>query len=713
MSRKNNKIKKKNKKQLASAIRAIFKQQPDQQFNYKQISGILSISDKNTRKLILSILNDLKNESFLNEFTRGSFILNDTFQNRLTGRLDATSRGAGYVISEDSEQDIYIAPKHINQAMHGDEVEVEVIARRKNKIEGTITKIIERKTSHFVGTLDVQKKFAFLQLDNQKINQDIFIPLDKLKGAKDGQKAMVRMTSWPKGVDSPYGEVVEILGNPGNNDTEMLSILMKNEFEIKFPQEVVEEAENVGIELDPAEIKKRKDLRETLTFTIDPFDAKDFDDAISYQPLPNGNIEVGVHIADVSHYVRPDTAMDKEALKRGNSVYLEDRVIPMLPEQLSNVACSLRPHEDKYTFSAIFEIDKNDKVVDEWFGKGVIHSDYRFAYEDAQAIIEGEKHEIATAVNMLDGIAKRLRKKRLNNGALSINSEEVSFILDDDGEPVRVVNKVQKDANKLIEEFMLLANRRAATFAGKLPDNKGSDNNFIYRCHDKPDLAKIETFKVFIDKFGYDFTFRDYSDIAKNLNKLFDKVKDTPESGLIQSMAIRSMAKASYETNNIGHFGLAFDYYTHFTSPIRRYADLVVHRIMMDKLHKKQVNYGNQLNEICKHISAQERKAIDAERESNKFFQVKFLKDQVGEIFHGTVSGLADFGMFIKIDENYCEGMATINSLPGDHFYFDANKFRIVGKNTKQEYNFGDHIKVQVKGVDLLKKQIDLEVLED
>ncbi len=713
MSRKNSKVKKKNKKNLASAIRAIFKQQPDQQFNYKQISGLLSISDKNTRKLILSILNDLKNESFLNEFSRGSFILNDTFQNNLTGKLDATSRGAGYVISEASEQDIYIAPKHINHALHGDEVEVEIIARRKNKIEGTITKIIERKTSHFVGTLDVQKKFAFLQLDNQKISQDIFIPLDKLKGGKDGQKALVRMTSWPKGVDSPYGEVTEILGNPGNNDTEMLSILMKNEFEIKFPQAVVEEAENVGIELDPSEIKKRKDLRNTLTFTIDPFDAKDFDDAISYNQLKNGNIELGVHIADVSHYVRPDTAMDQEALKRGNSVYLEDRVIPMLPEQLSNVACSLRPHEDKYTFSAIFEIDKNDKVVSEWFGKGVIHSDFRFAYEDAQAIIEGDKHEIDEEIKVLDGIAKRLRKKRLTNGALSINSEEVSFILDDDGEPIRVVNKVQKDANKLIEEFMLLANRRAATFAGKLPKNKGSDKNFIYRCHDKPDLGKIETFKVFIDKFGYDFTFRDYNDIAKNLNKLFDKVKDTPESGLIQSMAIRSMAKASYETNNIGHFGLAFDYYTHFTSPIRRYADLVVHRIMMDKLHEKQVNYGNQLNEICKHISAQERKAIDAERESNKFFQVKFLKDQVGEIFHGTVSGLADFGLFIKIDENYCEGMATINSLPGDHFYFDANKFRIVGKNTKQEYNFGDHIKVQVKGVDLLKKQIDLEVLED
>lgn len=710
MSKRNSKRKNKNKKGLTSAIRAIFKKQPDQQLNYKQVSAMLDISDKNTRKLILNILNDLKSEGFLNEFSRGNFIINESLQSTLTGTLDATSRGAGYVITDQLEKDIYISPQYINRAMHGDTVEVEIIARRKNKVEGRITKIVERKTDHFVGTLDVKKNFAFLLLDNNKINQDIFIPTEKLNGGKDGQKALVRMTSWPKGKDSPYGEVVEILGNPGNNDTEMLSILMKNEFEIKFPQEVIEEAEKVGIELDPDEIKKRKDFRNTLTFTIDPFDAKDFDDAISYEQLDNGNIKIGVHIADVSHYVQPDSAMDAEALKRGNSVYLEDRVIPMLPEQLSNIACSLRPNEDKYTFSAVFEVNEKGKIFNEWFGKGVIHSDIRFAYEDAQEIIEGKEHEIAREIRLLDSIAKKLRKKRMDEGALSISSEEVSFVLDDEGQPVRVVNKVQKDANKLIEEFMLLANRRAATFAGKLPGKKGSDKNFIYRCHDKPDLAKIETFKTFIDKFGYDFTFHDYNDIAKNLNKLFEKVANKPESGLIQSMAIRSMAKASYETNNIGHYGLGFDYYTHFTSPIRRYADLVVHRIMMDKLHDKQVNYGNKLNDICKHISAQERKAIDAERESNKFFQVKFLQDKVGEIFHGTVSGLADFGMFVKIDENYCEGMITISSLPGDNYYFDADRFCIVGRRTNQEYNFGDHVEVQVTGVDLFKKQINLEI---
>lgn len=707
-----NKHTRKNKKGLTSAIRAVFKKQPDQKLNFKQVSALIDVSDKNTRKLVLSILNDLKNEGFLNEFQRGAFILNDSFSSAIKGVVDATSRGAGYVVSDDSEKDIYISPQNMNRVMHGDTVEVEVIARRKNKIEGKIVKIVERKTDLFVGTLDVKKNFAFLLMDNSKVNQDVFIPTEKLNGGKDGQKVLVKMTSWPKGVDSPYGEVVEILGSPGNNDTEMLSILLKNEFEIKFPQEVVEQAEGVGIELDPEEIKNRRDFRSTLTFTIDPFDAKDFDDAISYKALENGNIEVGVHIADVSHYVRPDSPMDIEALKRGNSVYLEDRVIPMLPEQLSNIACSLRPNEDKYTFSAVFEMDKKGKILSEWFGKGAIHSDIRFAYEDAQEIIEGKDHKIKEEILLLDSIAKLLRKQRMNNGALSISSEEVSFILNDEGDPVKVVNKVQKDANKLIEEFMLLANRRAAAFAGKLPGDKGSDKNFIYRCHDKPDLGKIETFKVFIDKFGYDFTFNDYNDIAKNLNKLFEKVKDTPESGLIQSMAIRSMAKASYETNNIGHYGLAFDYYTHFTSPIRRYADLVVHRIMMDKIQKKNVSYGNKLNDICKHISAQERKAIDAERESNKFFQVKFLQDKVGEVFQGTVSGLADFGMFVKIDENYCEGMITIPSLPDDNFYFDSDRFCIVGRQTKKEYNFGDTVEVQVTGVDLFKKQINLEIHE-
>lgn len=699
------------KKGLQSAIRKIFERQPDQKYNYKEISAILQITDKNMRKLVLSILNDLKSENFLNEFQRGDFILNDNFQNNFIGIVDATSRGAAYIIIPDRDGDIYVSPEHMNRAFHGDEVEVEVTRQKKHKTEGRITNIINRKATKFVGTLEVKSKFAFLILDNNKINVDLYIPLEKLKGAKSGQKAIGRITSWPKGVDSPYGEILEIIGAPGDNDAEMFSILFKNEFDIVFPQAVIEEAETVGIELDQEEVKRRKDLRDKLTFTIDPFDAKDFDDALSYEVLENGNIEVGVHIADVSQYVQPGSAMDEEALKRGNSVYLEDRVIPMLPEQLSNLACSLRPKEDKFAFSAVFELDEKGNVLNEWFGKTVIHSDYRFAYEDAQDVIEGKSDTLKDVILAMDKIAKTIRKDRMKNGALSIESEEVSFVFDDKGTPNGVVKKVSKDANKLIEEFMLLANKRVALFVGKLPGDKGSNNQFIYRCHDKPSLEKLKTFSVFIEKFDYDLEFENVDNVAKKINGLLDKIKDTPEYGLIQTMAIRSMAKANYQTSNIGHYGLSFDYYTHFTSPIRRYADLVVHRLLQDKLDGKKKNYGNKLNEISEHISAQERKAIDSERESNKFFQAKFLQDKVGEEFEGTVSGLADFGMFVRINENHCEGMITMQSLPNDSYHFDNDRFQIVGRRKESVFNFGDQVKVKVIGVDMLKKQVDLELI--
>lgn len=710
MSKKKSK-RKISKKGLQKAIRKIYEHQPDQKYNAKEISAILQITDKNMRKLVLSILKDLKNEDYLNEFQRGYFILNDNYQNQFIGIVDSTSRGAAYIVIPDREGDIYVAPDNMNRALHGDEVEVEIIRQKKRKTEGRISKIIKRKTTQFVGTLEVKSKFAFLVLDNNKINVDLYIPLDKLKGAKDNEKVIARMTSYPKGVDNPYGEVLEVIGAPGDNNAEMMSILFKNEFNIKFPQKVVEAAEKVKIELDQEEVKKRKDLRDKLTFTIDPFDAKDFDDALSYETLENGNIEVGVHIADVSHYVQPNTPMDEEAYKRGNSVYLEDRVIPMLPEQLSNMACSLRPNEDKFAFSAVFELNETGKVIKEWFGKTVIHSDYRFAYEDAQEVIEGKSDTLKEPILALDKMAKTLRKDRMKSGALSIESEEVSFVIGDDGMPTGVVKKVSKDANKLIEEFMLLANKRVALFVGKLPGDKGSNNQFIYRCHDKPAIEKLQTFSVFIQKFDYDLAFENIDNVAQKINGLLNKIKDTPEYNLIQSMAIRSMAKANYQTNNIGHYGLAFDYYTHFTSPIRRYADLVIHRLLQDKLDKKQKNYGNRLNEISEHISAQERKAIESERESNKFFQAKFLQDKVGEEFEGTVSGLADFGMFVRMNDNHCEGMITMQSLPDDNYYFDNDKFQIVGRRSDDVFNFGDQVKVKVIGVDMMKKQVDLKLI--
>lgn len=699
------------KKDLRAIIQKIFDSQKDRKFNYKQISAILQLKNKNERKLVLSVLNDLKNEGFLNEFQRGHFILNEKYTSAYQGVVDATTRGTAYIIIDDLEHDVFIPHNGLNHALDGDTVEVSITRKSNNRIEGIVTKIVERKTTHFVGTLDIRKKFAFLVTDDKKVNIDLYIPLNKLKEGKQGQKAVARMTSWPKDIDNPYGEIIEILGDPGDVNTEMSAILAKNQFSSKFPDDVEKAAKEIGIELDPEEIKNRKDCRDKLTFTIDPVDAKDYDDALSFEILENGNYEIGIHIADVSFYVQPDSPIDKEAYNRGNSVYLEDRVIPMLPEELSNVACSLRPNEDKYAFSAIFELNNKGKVLNEWFGKTVIRSDKRFAYEDAQAIIEGQESEYQEAILTMDKIAKNIREKRIKEGALAIESEELRFVLDDEGTPIKVEKRIIKDSNKLIEEFMLLANRRVALFVGKLPDNKGSNREFIYRCHDVPDVEKLNTFSVFIDKFGYNLELTDVNDAAKKMNILLEKIKGTPEFDLIQVMAIRSMQKAVYQTNNIGHYGLGFKYYSHFTSPIRRYADLTVHRIVLDKLNNRKKSYGNRLNEISKHISAQEKKAIEAERESNKFFQAKYLMNKIGEVYEGTVSGLADFGLFVKINENSCEGMIRIQALPDDTYFFNPDKFQIIGRQTKYTYNFGDQVKVKVKAVDLLKKEIDLEIV--
>ncbi len=700
------------KHKLKDYIRKVFEKHQEDTLDYKDVSKALLINDSETRKLIISVLYALKDEGVIHEVSRGRFVL-DLSNKQAIGVLDSTSRGAGYVVTEDEQQgDIYIRPENLFHALHGDKVEVEILKKGGNRTEGRVVRIIEHKTKEFVGSIKMNDKFAFLQTDNAKVNIDIYIPLEKLKGARDGDKVLGRITSWPKETKSPFGEVIEVLGRPGNNDVEMLSILIKNDLDYKFPQKVIEEAENVGMELDPKEIEKRRDMRSTTTFTIDPFDAKDFDDALSLLELENGNFEVGVHIADVSHYVRHGTCMDDEAAKRGNSVYLVDRVIPMLPEQLSNLACSLRPNEDKYTFSAVFELTAEGKIVKEWFGKTVTHSDKRYTYEEAQEIIEGKSGQFEKEIRWLDKLAKKYRKARLKDGALNIESDEIRFKLDDQCEPIEVIRKTSKDAHKLIEEFMLLANKRVAMHVGIIKGEKTSNQNFVYRVHDKPDLGKIETFKLFISKFGHEMASGSIETVASRINSLFEQVKETPEYNLIQSMAIRSMAKASYDTLNIGHFGLAFEYYTHFTSPIRRYADLMVHRILQDKLEGKQLNYGNKLKEICKHISAQERKAIDAERESNKYFQVKFVQDKAGQIFEGTVSGIADFGVFVRIDENYCEGLVTMQSLPGDNYYFDADKFCIIGRKTGQEYNFGDKVTIQIVGVDTFKKQIDLEIYE-
>ena len=696
-------------KGLTPLLMRVFERNLGIEFTHKDLCTRIDANNPANRQQVFDTLIQLAKKNVIKQVSHTSFKLEEN-KNSIEGRIELTQRGSGFVVMPGESKDIFISPNNIGQAMHNDKVIVRLINIGKGRPEGVVIKIIERDKTQFVGTILLKGGNAFLVPDNPRAGVQIKIIENKLSGATNGVKALVKITIWPQNTEMPFGEVVAVLGFPGSNDVEMLSILYNQGIDPIFPSEVLDEAEYVSIQLDETEIAKRRDFRDVLTFTIDPFDAKDFDDAISYKKLENGRFELGVHIADVSHYVRAGSSMDTEALKRSNSVYLVDRVIPMLPEQLSNIACSLRPHEDKYSFSAVFQLNSSGDVEAEWFGKTVIHSNRRYSYEEAQEIIEGKEGEYQEEIREIDRVAKILRKARLANGALNIESEEMRFKLDDGGAPVETIIKTSKDAHKLIEEFMLLANKHVSMFLSK---PKGNKDLFpmIYRVHDKPDPEKIGFLKLFLEKFELELAYEDMDKIALNINSLLKEIREENEFPLVQSMVIRSMSKATYETQNIGHFGLAFTHYSHFTSPIRRYADLVVHRILETELSKRPHQYGQSLDDVCKLISRNERKAAEAERESGKYFQTLFVQDKIGEEFDGFISGIAEHGLYVKMIENNCEGMVSMQDIPGDRYYFDAEKFRVVGVKNKKEYNFGDLVKVRIYEVNPRKRQIDLELV--
>lgn len=700
-----------NRKKLKSSISEAFAKEPSVSLNYKQIAARLGIENPHDRELLVKELSTMRASGMLKEVSRGKYKISrpDTY---VTGRIDLTQSGSAYVKVPGSDMDIFIPPRFVGQALQDDLVKVFIWAQKKGKKqEGQIVEIIERSRTRFVGTVEISEDFAFLVPDSKKMLVDLYIPLDKLNGAKNGEKAIAELTRWPKEASSPFGQIVEVLGEKGSSNVEIQSILAENGFPTRFPEHVEAIAAKIPLDISDEEIAKRIDFRDITTFTIDPFDAKDFDDAISFKKLENGNYQIGVHIADVTHYVKEGDEVDNEAVNRATSVYLVDRVIPMLPEVLSNGVCSLRPNEDKLCYAAIFEIDEEAKVHKSKIARTIIHSNRRFTYEDAQEIIEKGEGEFAEELSILNNLAISLRKKRLNEGAIAFDRIEVRFKLNAEGLPETVVFKVQKEAHKLIEEFMLMANRTVAAFVGETKKEQ-KPKPFVYRIHDEPDPQKLADFSAFTKKFGYNYKFSSPGLVPKSMNELLQEIQGKREENLLETLAIRTMAKAEYSTDNIGHYGLGFKYYTHFTSPIRRYPDMMVHRLLTHYLSGGKPVNANQYEKLCEHSSTMERKAADAERQSTKYFQVLYLKDSIGEVFDGVISGVTEWGIYVEIAENKCEGMIRLRDIAGDYYFFDEKNYRIIGHNHNRIFQLGDPIKIRLKNVDLANKQIDFELLD-
>lgn len=696
---------------MLTRIVNFFNQDKNRAFNYKQVAHGIEATTMPQKQQVILLLEGLTEQDFLIEVVPGKYKVKNR-GTQVTARFERRSNGKNHAITDDNES-IFIAERNSLRAMNGDKVLVLVYAKRKNReTEGEVIEILEKNEQVFIGTLDVQKHFAFLLTDNKVLANDIFIPKDKLKGGKHGDKAVVRITDWPERARNPYGEVIDILGAAGENNTEINAIMAEYGLPYKYPENVEKAANKIPEEIPQEEIRNREDFRDATTFTIDPKDAKDFDDALSIRRLGNGTWEIGVHIADVTYYVKPNTVIEKEAEKRATSVYLVDRVVPMLPERLCNFICSLRPDEDKLAFSCIFEMNDKAEVLRSRIARTVIRSNRRYAYEDAQAIIETGEGDYKEEILKLNDLAQQLRANRFAGGSIDFDRHEVKFEIDETGRPLGVYFKVSKEANKLIEEFMLLANRTVAETIGKIKGRK--PKAFVYRVHEQPDPDKLNTLSEFITRFGYKLkTTGKNTELSKGINTLLRQVKNKPEENLIETITLRSMAKAVYTTENVGHYGLAFDYYTHFTSPIRRYPDMMVHRLLEKYLFQngKSVNL-EKLEEECKHSSEMEQLAANAERASIKYKQVEYMSERLGQEYDGVISGVTEWGLYVEINENKCEGLVPIRDLEDDYYEFDEKNFCLIGHRKKRIYRLGDLIRIQIARANLEKKQLDFALVE-
>ena len=718
--------KKKTDRNISGKVLRVFKENPSKSFNYKQIAGKLKITDTQKRNAVIKALGQLKAQKIINQTEPGKYILQTDKSNYVEGVIELTSSGNAYLLMPKEEEDIFIPRRNTNRSLDGDMVLVYQTKRKKNgKREGEVVEIISRASKDYIGILEKKKDFGFVNTRASRMHTDFFIEKEELQHFEDGDKVIVHFKDWPKRASSPFGKIIRSLGKSGNINTEMHAIMFDYGFPEEFPKAIEKYAKDLNIGIEKDEILRRKDFRKKTTFTIDPITAKDFDDALSFTPLENGKTEIGIHIADVSHYVKPNSILDEEAYERATSVYLVDRVVPMLPEILSNGACSLRPQEEKYTFSAVFTVNNKMQIENEWFGKTVILSDHRFSYEEVQYMLDSndkkvnaevslteKEYEVSTeifeGIKKLDFFAKILREKRMSNGALSFDRVEVKFNLDEENHPKSIFFKSSKDAHKLVEEFMLLANRRVAEFIGKQKPKKP----FIYRVHDTPDEEKLTNLKSIASKLGYQLNI-EAKQVNESLNNLLKETRGKKEQELIDTLTIRCMSKAIYTSDNIGHYGLAFEYYTHFTSPIRRYPDVLVHRLLEFYMSGEKKINSDALEEACIHSSNKEQLATKAERDSIKYMQVKFMEDKIEQSFEGVISGVTERGMYVELMANKCEGMVKISEIKGDYFVYDEQSHSLIGDRTKRIYQLGDSVFIIVKKADLIKRQLDFILDEE